>query len=251
MLPRPPLSLALSGLTQDPDAPWSAGPRAVIEWAATIGVHSVQLDATTPGIRPRELDRSARRDLASLLRRSQLTLSGLDLWIPPEHFTDPARADRALTALHAAIELAAELSRLIDGSPSATVSLSLPTNLPPDAAAAIASDAQRHNTRIADHARQTTEPDSPIGVGLDPAALLLANLDPAAAAARAGQSLVSARLSDASTITRVQPGRGRLDQTAYVASLSVAGYSRPLVLNLRGLPDQAAAASSVIQSWPP
>jgi sugar phosphate isomerase/epimerase len=272
------LTVSLAGLERDPVAPWAGGPRAAIEWAAAVGARAVQLDATAAGVRARDLDRSGRRDLASLLRRLQLTFSGLDLWIPPEHFLDPGRADRALAAAQGAVELAADLARLIDGSPPPQVSLILPDSPPAGLSEAITAAAVSRGARIADYAIREiasgqpasaapglvpgmpgptvaahpaqVSADSPIGPGLDPAALILAGRDPAAAAARAGAALVSARLSDASMTGRTVPGQGRLDMAAYLASLSVAGYARPLVLDLRGLPNQDAAARTVVQSWP-
>jgi sugar phosphate isomerase/epimerase len=211
----------------------------------------VQLDAAAAGLRPRELDRSARRDLAALLRRLQLAPSGLDLWIPPEHLSDPARSDRALDALLQAIELSADLARLC-GSGPATVSVMLPAT--PDASLArqLADHAETHSVRIADHTVRTQpfEP-GPIGIGIDPAALLLAGLDPSQQAARAGVALVSARLSDATLTGRTAPtvSSGRLDLIAYLASLGICGYTRPLILDLRGLTDQALAARAALANW--
>ena len=50
---------------------------------------AVTLDARRR-LRPRD-PTVTRRDLASLLRRLELSYCGLDLWIPPEHFADAAR----------------------------------------------------------------------------------------------------------------------------------------------------------------
>lgn len=249
------LSLSLAGLESRAEAPWAGGPRAAIEWAAGLGCRAVQIDAAAAGVRPRELDRSARRDLAALLRRLQLVPSGLDLWIPPEHFSDPARADRAASAVTGAIDLAADLSRLIDGAPPPVVSVVLPAAPPEDLVSAIASQAQSRGARIADHAVRNgiamapVDPDAPIGVGIDPGALILAGQDPGAAAAKAGAALASARLSDATLVGRAAPGSGRLDEAAYLASLSIAGYARPLVLDLRGVANQDAAARAVTARW--
>lgn len=254
MLPKPELSLSLAGLAPDPGAPWAAGPRAAIEWCAKAGFRAIQLDAAAAGIRPRELDRSARRDIAAVLRRGQLVLSGLDLWIPPEHLTDPSRSGRAIEAIAQAVELSSELTRLGAG-PAAVVSVVLPPTLSDEAKRGIANHAEQHGARIADHtlpaATTAPQPGSPIGIGLDPAALLLAGQDPAQTAARAGPALAAARLSDATMVGRAawgQPG-GRLDLTAYLAALAVGGYCRPLVLDLRGLHDQARAARDAITNW--
>ena len=251
MLPRPPLAISLAEFSL-PDA---SGPRAPIDWAAAAGFSAIQLDATAPGLRPRELDRSARRDLAAILRRAGLLFTGLDLWIPPEHLTDPSRAERAADAIVQAIGLAAELVRAGAGPPGPAVSVVLPAGVAPEVLTHIARSADRDGVRIADHAIAAAESKvaagSGVQLGLDPAAYLLANLDPAAAAARAGSGLASARLSDASLIGRVVPGApgGRLDILAYVASLSVAGYDRPLILDLRALPAPVAAARAVLADW--
>jgi sugar phosphate isomerase/epimerase len=258
MIPRPTLAVSLAGLERDSGAPWAAGARAAIDWAAGAGFRAVQLDAAAAGVRGRDLDRSGRRDLAALLRRSQLALAGLDLWVPPEHFADPARSERAVAALTGAIELAADLARLVEGSPQAAVSVVLPAALDDEIRAAIEGAAQSRGTRLADHAchvgkadapRSQPAPEAPLGIGIDPAALLLAGQDPAVAAAKAGAALVSARLSDASLVGRAPAGTGRLDETAYLASLSVAGYGRPLVLDLRGVANQDAAARSALARW--
>ncbi|MEM7756072.1 MAG: hypothetical protein AAF297_10600, partial [Planctomycetota bacterium] len=69
--------------------------KAAIGAVSAMGARAIQLDATRAGLRPRDLERSARRDLAATMRREELAFSGVDLWIPPHHFVDPDRADRA------------------------------------------------------------------------------------------------------------------------------------------------------------
>jgi sugar phosphate isomerase/epimerase len=258
MLERPVLSLSLAGLSRDADANWGSA-RATIAWAAEAGCRAVQLDAAAPGLRARDLDRSGRRDLAAFLRRSQLTLSGLDLWIPPEHFTDPARSDRAMDAALAAIELAAEVGGLVAGASSPVVSLSLPEGLAEQARAALIARAEATGVRLADHAvrgrpaesQPPPDPDALLAIGIDPAAHLMAGLDPAAAVLRAGRGVASARLSDATTIGRIAPGSpgGRLDQLAYLVALATAGYNRALVLDVRGIMDQQVAIVRIMREW--
>ncbi|CAN5743312.1 hypothetical protein BH11PLA1_BH11PLA1_06940 [soil metagenome] len=80
--------------------------------ATRLGLGGVTLDATRAGLRARELDRSARREVAALLRRNALTLAAVDAFVPPAHFADPATQERATSAVLAAIELAAELGGL-------------------------------------------------------------------------------------------------------------------------------------------
>ncbi|MEZ6163399.1 MAG: hypothetical protein R3B67_03075 [Phycisphaerales bacterium] len=67
-------------------------PRVTIETIATLGHRAVALDVTVPELRPRNLSRSARRDLAALLRKAELELAGLDLWIRPSTSRIPQAA---------------------------------------------------------------------------------------------------------------------------------------------------------------
>lgn len=249
MLPRHELSVSIAGLTKADDAPWAAGSRAAIDWAAGAGFRFIQLDAAMPGLRPRELDRSARRDLAAILRRAGVGCTGLDLWVPPEHLADPARVQRAHDAMLQAIDLASDLSRL--GAWPMTLSVVLPAAPPQDVVLSLADASARHGVPVADHAVARAEPLAGVAVGIDPAVAILAGQDAGMLAARAGAHLASARLSDASMASRIVPGSsgGRLDVLAYTASLAVAGYTRPIVLDLRGLERQDAAARQVLAEW--
>lgn len=268
MLSPPPLSLGLIALADDPDLAGvhlATDPRAAIEWAASLRYRAVQLDATRPGLRPRELDRSARRDLASLLRRRELSLSGLDLFIPPEHLTDPAQIDRAVAAIAGAAELAADVAALAPGS-IACVSLVLPNDLAADTRDELGVQAARVGALLADFSvddrHRPTPTDAPtadlpdehpalsshaVGVGIDPAALILRGHDPIEAVARAGARLFAARLTDAAHSTRIAPGSAgsQLDRTAYAAALSVVGFRGPMVVDLRGVPQPGLAARAL------
>src|SRR5262249_50109421 len=156
-----------------------------------------QLDAAAPGLRPRELDRSGRRDLAALLRRLELAFSGLDLWIPPSHFLDGANQDRAVGAIIAALELAHELAGLVGGD-GAVVCMALPGACPSPAAATLSEGAARIGAQLADFAWPARVPEGPIGIGIDPAAMLLAGADPAKEVSRLPAPPTAARASDAS-----------------------------------------------------
>ncbi len=226
--------------------------RARIEAAAPVGYRWVQLDAAAPGVRARELSRSARRDLAALLRRCELSLSGLDLWIPEDHFASPEHADRAVAATTQAIALAADLATLT-ASPGRVVSIRLPHATADGVEQSLLDAAQRFDVRIADHALPVREPassDSPLGVGVDPAAVMIAEEDPAALTARIGNRLASPRLNDLDSAGgRVTPGHGRLDIEAYLAAASVAGWNGPLVLDLRGVQDAERVMGEVVFDW--
>jgi sugar phosphate isomerase/epimerase len=258
----PPLAISIAGLQRDPRAPWATprgdvDARAAIAWVASLGVPSIQLDASLDGIRPRQLDRSARRDLAATLRRHGLALAGVDLWIPPEHFTDAARVARALDATLAAVELASELAPLaapagFSSVSNAVVSVVLPADLADDLRIQLEAGATRCGVRLADHRLGAIDPaESPaFGRGLDPATALLGGADPVRLAS-ARPKLLAARLSDASVIARSAVGDpgARLDVVAYRVALETAGYAASVPIDLRGLPDQADAARRAIERW--
>ena len=259
----PPIAVAMVGL--DPAAagvgnlaPGGERVRAMLAWLSMSGARGVRVDGTAAGIRPRELDRSGRRDLGALLRRTELTFAGVDLFIPPEHFAKPDAADRAISAVLGAIDLAADLSQLASGAivtrllstTPQSVSVILPTTLAPDMLAAIADHATSRGVKLADHAWPIRDSSavggSPIGVGLDPATAFASSADPIALAAGLGRRLTCARLSDlagatAMGATRVVPGSGRLDLHAYLATLTTIGYESDVILDLHGLRDPASA----------
>ncbi len=247
----PPLSVSLAGLDDSPGAPWSGGARGAVAWAASVGVRSVRLDAAAAGVRARELDRSARRDLAALLRRSGLALGGLDLWIPAAHFADASRIDRALAATLGAIDLAGDLAGLVGESSRRSLSLTLPAGIDAGAVRAIAAAGERAGVIVADHEWPIDERGGLLGVGIDPASVLLAGDDPAAAVSALGDRLAVARLSDANAQGRCEPvvGGGRLDFTAYAVAIETGGGAPEVVADLRGLPRQDRAARRMIESW--
>jgi sugar phosphate isomerase/epimerase len=208
----------------------------MIAWVASRGFRWIQLDAALAGIRPRELDRSARRDLAALLKRTGLSLSGVDLWIPPPHFASAAHADRAAEAVLNACTLVAELARLTDAS-SRVVAVELPDAALPGIEESLAAGALREGVAIADHRwpREARGSGGAIGAGIDPASLIAAGADPAMEVARLAQPPIQARLSDLSGAGRVVAGAGRLDLAAYEAALLTRGLATPLVVDVRGL----------------
>jgi sugar phosphate isomerase/epimerase len=187
-----------------------------------MGFRSVQLSAAQPGLRPRELDASGRRDLAARLRRLQMPAAGLDLWIPTEHYLDPKRVDRAMAAVGAAIELAADLGRC-------TVSLVLPGAEARPLVEAIAEQTLRFGVRVADHAVPPGVAASmpSVGAGIDTAVWLAQDKDPSAAVREHARELVSVRLCD-------DP---KLDADAFQQALMACAYRGPIVIDLRECAD--------------
>lgn len=233
----------------------------MLEFAAAAGYRAVQLNLGPGGaaLKPRDLGRSARRDLGALLRRNELLFSGGDLWIPPRHFTDPAASDRALAAAIDAVHFIAELTPLT-GARAPALSLELPVG---EAAAAVRSAlsaaATSAGVRLADHAWPPAEdgplPVTPLGVGIDPAAVMLSGAlardpdlwlrDPALALSRLAPRVNAARLSDLGSAGRVAPGDGRLDELAYLVALSTAAFPGCLVVDLRAVPNPEHAARTL------
>ena len=235
---------------------YAGSARRAITQIAEAGFTAIQLDAAMPGLRPRELDTSARRDLLATLARTGLSLAGIDLFIPPDHYSDPAHLDRAAEANHAALSLAAELGRV-----------PLTLNLPIDQADASLVNA---TTAAADDcgsplvicSTQNTEQllswikqhgDGVASAAIDPATLLMARSDPAQAAQQLTGSLGVARLCDATrgqSDSRSPVGQGDLDLMAYRVSIDLAQSRHgPVVLDLRALSSPLAAASLARVAW--
>lgn len=240
----------------------AAGPvnaRERIDAIAALGVRGIALDAGAPGLRARELGRSARRDVASVLRRSELELGGLDLWIPPEHFTSPDTSERAIEAVGSALALAAELAGLVGGRSRALVSVELPADLDTGTRAVLGAEAQRCGAALADHA--IVPEDAPsgaevkpvpgeVGIGIDPVAYLMAGRSAGKAVTRAGDRLASARLGDANAMGRCVLGAqgSKLDLRGYAGALIVSG--QPWVtLDARDLPEPDTAVRRGAEAW--
>lgn len=224
---------------------------------AEQGFAAVQLDATLPGLRPRELDTTARRDVLSTARRAGLTLAGIDFFIPAEHYHDPQHVDRAVQAASAACELAGDLGRV-------PISLNLPIKKVDASLTQMIIDiADGHGVTLAihDEANLTGLADwlkghtaGHVGMGLDPAALLIRDHDPADAAQSQSSTLRVARLSDASTGQadggRQVVGTGSLQLMAYRVSVDLApNRLGPVVLDLRGLTSPLDAMRSAKAAW--
>lgn len=243
----PMCSVSLAGLTLHAAAPWGADARSALAWACASGVQAVQIDATMPGLRPRELDASARRDIRALARRLGVSVSGVDLFIPPTHFIDAAHLDRAMNAARAALELARDLA---EHSTSAVVATELPEKCSDDTIAELRTATQRVGATLADCAwpprnGRVNDADA-IRIGIDPAAIIARGEDVANQVAKLTAVPAHARLSDLGASGRVEAGKGQLDMTTYCVTLSTRGFSAPLVIDLRGLRDQAAVLSRVL-----
>jgi len=249
----PPLAVTLAPLvaaaTHDGDEMRSA-----MDCIAGLGFRFVQLSATHPGLRPRDLDQSARRDLLATLRRRELTISGVDVWIPPRHFLEAEHADRAVAAIHQAIELAADLGRC-------PVSFTLPHSMNDDHAGAlkllaeaVSAQADRFGVRLADHGVRLVQREGTlIEVGIDPAAWIGQGDDPVKAVLANSTRLASARLCDLLTSGLRgpigDPQERQLDVQGYKVALSVAGYTQPLIVDTRSWRDGWQGLEQTRRAW--
>lgn len=232
-------------------------PKPTLALIAEQGFTSVQLDATLPGLRPRELDTTARRDLIATAMRSGLTIAGIDFFIPAEHYSDPQYIDRAAQAAAAACSLAGDLGRV-------PVSLNLPiARADASLVQSVLEQADAYGVMLAIHdegdidgLKQWLTDDAPphVGIGLDPAALLIRDRDPSAIAQTMSNHLRVARLSDASQGQadggRQVVGAGSLDLMAYRVSVDLAPKRfGPVVLDLRGLASPLPAMQNAKTAW--
>lgn len=248
---------------------------AALAWVASHGIAGVQLSATHPSMRPRDLGVSARRDLRATLARYELVVTGLDAWIPSDHFLDPAHVDRAIEAACAACQLAGDLGRVpvTLQLPRATQSASVVTAGPYAAASgaaasaadethaarrrdvigAIASAAERAGVLVADASGAEGAPWPPIGASLDPATVLALGGDPVLSVSQLGSQLVSARIVDLLRSGMRGPvgvaGESRLDVLGFRIALEMAGLARFPVIDARQWLEPHAGVISTVQAW--
>ncbi|MEX2670591.1 MAG: TIM barrel protein [Phycisphaeraceae bacterium] len=232
-------------------------PRAIGE-AADAGFHSVQLSAATPGIRPRELGKRARRDVLALLARRGLALGGIDLMIPHKDWLSGSTQDRAMTAATAAIELAADWGKV-------PLAMTLPVErLPEEIQRELLTAADAHGVLLAIHAEHDVKAlqawlereDQPVlAAAIDPAALLAKGDDPADVAISLARWVRVAKLDDYSNVStlgsggRCALGQGELDLDHYRAALATCSKLRAMVLDLRDLEDVRQAMDHAQQVW--
>ncbi len=240
------------------------GVRQVVDALASSGFEAIQLDAGLAGMRPRELDKRARQDLLAMLARRSMRAGGVDLFIPRQHLLDLQTLDRAVEAMLEAVELAADLGRV-------PLSTALPvrkmqTGQSAEALAEIVAAAEGRGVGLSVHAEDMLEPlkqwlnevDLPVvGAGIDAAALLGGDVDPAQTIHHLGPRLMTARLSDASTAfgtgggaVRCTVGEGELDLLSFRLALDMAPARQgPVILDLRGLEAPWQAAETAHSRW--
>lgn len=229
----PVLACALRGVSRR-----VGGARAGLAWCAARGVRRVMLDATDRELRPRTLDRSARRDLAALLRRHELETTGIDLLVPAEHFEDGALVDRALSAAVAAVGLVSELASLGACGPDPAVCVAVGAQTDEAVLESLSSAGERGGVRVV--LLTPMEGVSPIALELGP--MVRAGVDGAGRIAALGTRVGLVRVDrfDRSTLSAV-PG--------CVAALSVVSPGAIGVADLTDSADPSRAWEACAAAW--
>lgn len=228
-------------------------PSEAMSWASASGFRGVQFSVTGGGLRPRELGPSARRDLRATLSRLELAVSGIDAIVPVAHFLDPAMSERAIDAIDGACGLAAELGRV-------PVTLQLPPagdesqqDRRREVVAALAAAADRAGVTLADLGGAVEAPWPPVGVCVDPAAVLADGGDPSAVVARTGPKLAAVRVADLLRSGLRGPigvrGESRLDVLAFRVAMDVSGFRGLPVLDCRQWSDPRTGALQSAEAW--
>jgi sugar phosphate isomerase/epimerase len=244
----PDISLSVAGVAVPGG---SSTPRSILDWVAAQRVRALAIDGTAPGFRARELGRSARRDLAASLRRRELDFAGLDLWIPPNHFSDPEQCQRAIEAAVAGAELSAELAQLVGGRSLPSVSIMTSDSIDDAILQALGEQASRNGATIIDHrAHKPGSLHAGVALGVDPASVLFAGGDPQQAVHDAGKHLAAVRLDDVNAMGRCPVGAegARLDIAAYKAAI-VLGSLDWITVDLRQLPEPGACLTRAREAW--
>lgn len=228
-------------------------PGEAMAWASAAGLRGVQLSVTGAGLRPRDLGPSARRDLRAALTRLELVASGIDALVPGAHFLDPSTVERAMDAVEGACGLAGDLGRVpvTVHLPAATDEATRPRRQ--EVLARLAAAADRVGVSLGDLGGAVDAAWPPVGVAVDPAAVLAEGGDPSAAVARAGGRLVGARVVD---LLRTgmrgpigRPGEARLDVLGFRVAVEVSGFPGLPVIDCRQWADPREGVRQSADAW--
>ncbi len=229
-----PLACSLRGLAAHAHAP-STSARGLLEWVASQGCRGVVLDAIHPETRPRELGRSARRDLAASIRRAELQWMGIDVFVPAAHLSSGETSDRALAAVFGAIEMAGELRTMGIGS-EPVVTLDLPDDPALGVVQAIADASERSGVRAA----CLSGAHAPLNRAIDLDAMHEAGADVVGALTAAGT--VQLRWGG----PRVER---RVDLLSVTSSLAIRTQPCDAVLDLSRSTDPAHTITRALDAW--
>lgn len=223
------------------------------EGKKTGGIVGVQLSAALKGIRPRELDTSARKDLRALMVRRGMMVSGIDLLIPDEDWVDSGKVDRALSAVNAAHVLAGDMGRvpLVINLPVGEVAEEIKEELVALADGRSVPLVVQVGEQAAELLAWVKQVDHPmVGVAVDPARQLQMKKNVVGTVSEFGDYLMVGRADDVgSDGMRCTLGNGRLDVLAYQVSLSQCSKLKSVVMELRELSDPIASMHDGHGAW--
>jgi hypothetical protein len=244
-------ALALRSVADQAMGDASTWLRSALLLAKQAGCVGITLDVTLPGFRPRDLDASARRELAVLVRRHDLALLGLDCFVPKAHLQGPEQA-RAVDALCNALLLLSDLRRhaRVGASPvvgTATglgqpphalcVACATPSGLASDVAQHLSSVAREHALVLADSTlpspllasqRKGSDADDPLALGAGtcfvPSVQVASSQQAVHDALLACPALAQARLHAPSG------GPLAIDPQTYLALLRIKRFAAPIIV---------------------
>lgn len=231
-------------------------PREGLAWLSSIGIRATAFSATDPLTRPRDLDRSARRDLVAIMSRLELRCACVDCFLPTAHFLDAAQVDRATAAAIDAIEFAAEIATLEGRIGGGTVVLSVPTTkdkLAQDALDAISATAQHQGVHVAVPTCDASLVFQPFLVALDPAQILANNQDPLTIALASSRRIGAVRIVDllrsGSRGPIGEPQEAQLDCRGFASGCRAAGFEGEFVVDLRQWHDPRGGLLATLSRW--
>jgi sugar phosphate isomerase/epimerase len=246
-------SLGLS-LSLSIDALGASSVRAAIAGVRDLGYSGVALPAWKRDFDPKALGATGARDLAAWLAKNGLAVSWLSAG-PRGRFTTPQAVtedvDRVSSMLHLAGRLraaavAAALGPIgaVDSAPAklareAVAALAVQADAAGAALAVIASPGETAviESLLADFA------DAPVGVLIDPGALLFAGRDPVDAV-EAAAKVVAVRACDSSPEAQhLAPGEGRVPWRDFLATLMARDYYGFVTVDFAPSADSAARAA--------
>ena len=223
--------------------------REALAWVSRSGYRGVQLSAAEPGMRPRDLSASARRDFAATLARHELVCSGIDLFLPASHLTDPQHATRAFDAIEAALEFAALLGR-------APLTLPLGPREECELRAPIGAVAERLGVRVllpTVEAAEVAALAEPFAASVDCASVLAAGARPEELVARCGAHLGGVRIVD---LWRSglrgpigEPRESRLDALALRIAVETAGFRGLSLMDARQWLQPRQGLEQALERW--
>ncbi len=253
--------------------PLGSSPRAVMDRLARLGFAAIELSIDQPAFHPRAFDASSRRGLLSVLRQRGLKLAGIDAFLPPQLFHDPAHVDQVVSTLTEAIDLAADLMPAAAAPGTLGVGVHFPSPEPAhgeeqetlseagenknghelSSVVAVIEKAAQRGVPLIDFRADGLWADRDLVMrGIDCLAVLRGGGDPVKAVHHAGDRLLSLRLADQHSDGTPRPldgGAHGFDLLGLKVALSVNGYAAPVVVTSRGWADPWAGLIQTQQAW--